>query len=169
MKVKKEYTLTKDDFVNFGFYIARKSIVFETAVIFAAAFAASYIIVDRRYFLIGGIIGVIVSAVIIIPIMYYSTYKHTLRNYENYAKEFSAVETSIDGRGFTQKSKIGKTTVPFDKIYKVCESKHGIYVYVSSRQAIILPKNIFNDDLKIIRELFGKNMPGRKVHLYKIK
>ncbi len=167
MKVKKAYQLDKDDFVKFGFYAVKKGVIAELILIAVIAFVGAYFIVDRQYFFFGGLISTISAAAIMIPILYYSAYKSTVKNYERYSREFAMVETTVDKRGFTQESVIGKTTVPFNKLYKVCESKYGIYVYVSSRQAIILSKKIFdNDEVETMRKLFRKNMESKRVHLY---
>lgn len=164
MQVRKKYKLELSDFINYTYYAIQKNIIFEIVSIVVIAFGASYFTAERERFLLVGAVGALIAGIIMIPIIYYSARKRTVKHFESYAFADEEIESIVDKKGFSQNSSIGHTKVPFNKLYKVCEAKHGIYVYVSSRQAIILAKRHFTEDeINTIKTLFSENMPKKKV------
>lgn len=166
MHVKKAYQLEKSDFVHFGFYAVRKSVVLELLFIAAVAVIASAVLADGKYFIFGSLLGFGATACVIVPIIYITAYFRTVKNYEKYVRDFAMIETTIDKKGFTQQSVLGKRNVPFNKLFKVCESKYGFYVYISSGQAVILSKNHFTDkEINDMRMMFKKYVDKGRLRL----
>jgi len=163
MKITKKYRLELSDFMNYSNYAVAHRLGVSALLIVAVAFIMSYFIAGSKDFLYVAVPAVLISELLFVPISFYTARKSTADRFSRSADE--DIETTIDKRGFSQKAKsIGKITVPLDKLYKVCESRYGVYVYVSSRQAIILPKRIFGEDeLSVMKEIFEANMPEKKV------
>lgn len=164
MQVRKKYKLCEEDFIHFGYFAIRTTLIVEIAAILIVSFVGSYIAAPKETFLLTACGATLLASAIMIPMFYFSSKVKMKKHYASYEFSQEEIETTIDKRGFTQKSSIGKTTVPFNKLYKVCETKYGIYVYVSSRQAIILPKRCFEStEIANIKTLFKENVEKKKL------
>ena len=80
-----------------------------------------------------------------------------------------SVTTTFTDTGIHEESEMAAMNLGYDLIFKVCEVKTAFYVFVSSVQAVIIPKRCFEsaEDVQAVRELFRKNMPPKKVRLMK--
>lgn len=164
MQIKKKYKLCEEDFIHFGYYAIRTPLIAEIAAILIISFAGSYIAAPKETFLLTACGATLIASGIMIPMFYFSSRVKMKKHFATYEFAQEEIETTVDKRGFTQKSSLGKTTVPFNKLYKVCESKYGFYVYVSSRQAIILSKRSFDsEEIANIKTLFRENVEKKKL------
>lgn len=167
MSVTKIIKLEKSDFMKFNLYFAKKSLILLPFIMFII----SYAIINELGLL--GLLELTISLIIgfiIAPIFFIiSLYIFVNKYFKSYSLASMQVETTIDGNGITHKSELGNTILPFDKIYKISETKHAFYVFTSNRQAMVLPKRFFNIDSenKEIREIFINNMDKKKLNLKK--
>lgn len=113
-----------------------------------------------------GLIGVIwILEVIFLPITFSKKAIKTskLNNEVHVVVEF--FKDKIEIETVKEDKSIGNTTLEYEDVHKICDTKHAIYIYVSSNQAFVCNKaNIEGDYEKLVsllREKLGKKYKKR--------
>ena len=108
-----------------------------------------------------GIIGVIwILEVIFLPISFSKKAMKTskLNNEVHTVAEF--FKDRIEIETIRNNKSIGSSTIEYGDVYKICDTKHALYVYISSNQAFVCNKANLEGDydklVSILKEKLGK-------------
>lgn len=154
--IKKSFKLNEKDLFNYylTFTFRKKYQFLAVTILFATTFIAT-ILAKKDTFMknllqIASLIGIV--SIVILPITLkfrakkdYSTNKLINRTL-NYTFKEDGIYIETDS---------GKSMVKWSELYEMRETKHHLYLYVGSNQAIILPKQYF-DHIEI-EEIKKKN------------
>ncbi len=157
MSVKGTFTYTEKDYLKFNLFHSRNFfLIFGVMLIILAFMAIAYGV--WLQFSIG-----LAATAAALGIMYYQS----KRNYKTSTLRGIEVENIFDETGIHQKNTLGETNLPYNLIYKVCETKEAFYVYISKIQAFIVQKRYFEkpEDIETVKELFKNNLPAKQLKL----
>ncbi len=78
------------------------------------------------------------------------------------------VRLKISDEGIQIQSESGNSVLKWNEIYKIGEAKYFFAIYLSNRQAVILPKRVLNNDLAkidLLKDMISTNMDSQRVKL----
>ena len=169
MDIKVKIDLTEKEYMRFSFYHQRKEMVWAPLIFGVLCFCMVILQLQRITNLnlvfalcVALIVGVLIFIVgsLISLVKVKNVWKSSIPLRGLYEMTFT------DG-GIYQVSEIGTANLSYDKFYKVYETKMAFYVYVSSVQAMIVPKRCFEnaEDVRTVREFFVRNVDKKKLRL----
>lgn len=174
MEIRKKTELSFKDYLDFNYHFMRKrtiitpiiAIVILTVIVSIMGIAQlgsdwMFVFSDRLiiYYLI----------LLLIPFVSLLTLRFAAKKqYESSKLMKSETETVINETGVSQSNKFGNTSVAWEDLYKVEETKSAFYVYIAKRQAFILPKRILgSEEDSMVKSLITKYMAPNKYRLLK--
>jgi len=183
MDVKVKVDLTEKEYMRFGFYCQRKLMMWVPLVATVIVFCATimdlratlnvhcemckthhYVAVCLTALITGVIVGVMLFLFAVLVAFLRGRYE-----WKSSVPVRGVIEATFSDGGVCQVSEVGTVNLSYDKLYRVCEIKTAFYVYVSSVQAMIVPKRCFEsaEDTKAVRELFARSVDKKKLSLRK--
>jgi len=170
MDVKVKIDLTEKEYMRFGFYCQRKFMIWVPLTVAVICFLA-FILIDIALSKKSDFVVLCVLAVIAgVSTHFIGSRIAFLRIrsvWKSSAPLMGLADTTFSDGGIYQVSDVGTLNLSYDKFFKVCETQMAFYAYVSSTQAVIVPKRCFEsaEDVKTVRELFIKNVDKKKLRL----
>ncbi|MCL1920153.1 MAG: YcxB family protein [Kiritimatiellaeota bacterium] len=145
-----------NEYMRFNFYHGQKTVMIWLPLMCLAGFCICHTLCG----------ALIVGGLWLLPV-FLITFLRTRRAWKTNALRGVSADYTFSDAGFRSESEAGTFNCGYDKLFKVCESKAAFYVYLSSLQAIIVPKRCFEntDDIRVLREIFVRNMDKKKLRL----
>jgi hypothetical protein len=157
-------TMNFGDFMKFNYFHLfkgfNKVIVMVFPLIFWGISALNYFEGDYV-----GVIVFVVLGILIVPSMMFFTRILVKKNFKSskYLKSITDVFLGINSDGLTQATQISSSQFKWHEVYRAYEQKKYFYIYVSSRQAVILPKADFEEGgIEKLRQVMNANLTKKQ-------
>ncbi len=164
-----EYKIAMDDYVEFNMYHSKNSRTFKNSMLVITLLGpAIFITFALVYF--GDLLGVsifLVASIIWIAFIRKYMWATSRRRIIKFINEgdtseiFELKKLIVNDDGVLWSSKTSEGKYNWNAIIKICDLEEHIYLYVSSIQAIIIPKNVIDENGEFIE--YCKAKSGVKV------
>lgn len=165
MEIRYHSHVEPEDYFKFGISHAKKRIILTPTIALAlitALYLIMYGVTDWSPELKMVYVAFAVFAIVLLPLLNIGMIKAAAnRQYRTGVHHDN--EQVISDEGLYSHNELGEVRMPWSHIHKATESKNAMYLYLSSAQAIILPKREFNDEqYAALHELCKKNIPPQR-------
>ncbi len=70
----------------------------------------------------------------------------------------------VNGEGFSEETKFGKTSFKWHRVYKILETKTTIYIFMSKGKALIIPKKFMDDSqIRLFKQIVNSKVDAKKI------
>lgn len=76
---------------------------------------------------------------------------------------YNFLEEKINLESLKNNEKIGESIISYSDLYKVVDKKEYIYLYISSNQAYVIPKNTFNGNYNKVVSIFKEKLGNKYI------
>jgi hypothetical protein len=176
MEFKKTYRLTASDYFRFNLFYAKKRI----AILYSAMFVllSGFILLNLSafsatpstliYYILGTLVCVLFLIGILIGVNLLMIRSVCIKQYRSSKAMQAEYETVISDEGVLYTTVHEASLIPWNDLFMVRESKHGIYFFESRLLGIILPKALLTDaECRAIRQLCVDYLEAAKNKLKK--
>lgn len=175
MEFNCEIHLSEKDYMYFNRYAARKTLWIALSAYFVIVFLIMAMILYQDCFhhdtdlLLSFAVALVFTVLVGLTELFVLNVRVKAAFQSNRLLK-NKTKVSIDGHGIQESSAISELKISYGDVYKVGESKHGIYIFVAKNVAIIIPKRVLDGGgSEKLSQLIYANMDGSKVKLCRPK